>query len=102
MVKKTSVILFDVSPWLEAVRAAQEAKCRAAAAALGGVNTVDDTLSEADDVAAMRISAPGWEHFVVDGAARTFETRPPPIVLLELHAWRVRRAVRRCRLNTSG
>ena len=40
-------------------------------------------------VGALRVSAAGWEGWVLEGLAGLFATAPPPVVLLELHAARV-------------
>ena len=40
-------------------------------------------------VGALRVSAAGWEGWVLEGLTALFAAAPPPVVLLELHATRV-------------
>lgn len=49
-----------------------------------GIKSIDDVVSLEDDIAAMRISASGWERHIIEGARRLLTRRPPPIILLEL------------------
>eukprot|EP00218_Dolichomastix_sp_CCMP3274_P014156 CAMPEP_0170135690 /NCGR_PEP_ID=MMETSP0033_2-20121228/2605_1 /TAXON_ID=195969 /ORGANISM="Dolichomastix tenuilepis, Strain CCMP3274" /LENGTH=1019 /DNA_ID=CAMNT_0010371293 /DNA_START=85 /DNA_END=3144 /DNA_ORIENTATION=+ len=51
-----------------------------------GPQPLDQLISPETEVTVLRISAGGWEGWVVEGAKTLLEERPPPIVLIELRA----------------
>ncbi|KAK3248296.1 hypothetical protein CYMTET_42231 [Cymbomonas tetramitiformis] len=48
------------------------------------IEFLDEIFGSDLDMGALRISAEGWDGWLLEGAAKIMETRPPPIVVVEL------------------